>query len=167
MTSLFVLIYPDERLRIKAEPVLHFDDTLKQHVKDMFETMYQEHGVGLAATQVNIHQRIVVMDTSEKQDQPHCFINPEIVYQEGKYLCDEACISFPGIYAKVERAKIVRVKYMDDQGNPKEVQLEGLAGQCIQHEIDHLNGIVFIDHLSNLKRMRLLKKMQKQQKLAL
>ncbi len=164
MASLFVLVYPDDRLRIKATPVLQFDETLKQEVLDLFETMYQDHGVGLAATQVNIHKRIFVMDCSDDQSTPICFINPEIVYSEGETQSDEGCLSFPGVYAKVPRASKIRVKYLTDQGEQQEREFENLECMCVQHEIDHLNGITFVDHLSNLKRVRLLKKLQKQQR---
>lgn len=164
MASLFVLVYPDDRLRIKAAPVLQFDEMLKQEVRDMFETMYEDHGVGLAATQVNIHKRVFVMDCSEDKSTPICFVNPEIVYSEGEELSDEGCLSFPGVYAKVPRASKVRVKYLTETGEAKEQEFEGLSCMCVQHELDHLNGITFVDHLSNLKRVRLLKKLQKQQR---
>ncbi len=167
MASLFVLVYPDDRLRIKAEPVLQFNAQLKQEIKDLFETMYEDHGVGLAATQVNIHKRMFVMDCSENKSTPLCFINPEIIYSEGEALSEEGCLSFPGVYANVSRTAKIRVKYLNELGEAQERAFENLESMCVQHEIDHLNGITFIDHLSNLKRVRLLKKLQKQQRQAL
>lgn len=164
MASLFVLVYPDDRLRIKASPVLQFNEPLQQEVKDLFETMYQDHGVGLAATQVNIHKRVFVMDCSDEQNTPLCFVNPEITYTEGETLSDEGCLSFPGVYAKIPRALKIRVKFLTELGEPQEREFEGLECMCVQHEIDHLNGVTFVDHLSNLKRVRLLKKLQKQQR---
>jgi peptide deformylase len=164
MASLFVLVYPDDRLRIKATPVLQFNEALQQEIKDLFETMYEDHGVGLAATQVNIHKRIFVMDCSEGQNAPLCFVNPEIVYSEGEVQSEEGCLSFPGVYAKVPRASKIRVSFLSESGEPQEREFEGLECMCVQHEIDHLNGVTFVDHLSNLKRIRLLKKLQKQQR---
>lgn len=167
MSNLPVLKYPNDRLRLKAQSVLTFDDMLRQQVTDMFETMYLDHAVGLAAIQVNIQKRLFVMDSSHKQNNPYCFINPEIIYKEGEEQSEEGCLSFPGVYTKISRFKNITVKYMDETGALKETSFEGLESHCVQHEIDHLDGILFIDHLSNLKRVRLLKKYEKYQREAL
>lgn len=164
MALLNVLQYPDKRLTQKASEVVHFNAELKKIVEDMFETMYQGHGVGLAATQVNIQQRIFVMDTTPEQDSPICIINPKIVEKRGQVISEEGCLSFPGIYAKVKRAEFVTIEYFDEHGQPQERSASELESNCIQHEIDHLDGIVFIDHLSKLKRNLLMKKLNKLQR---
>lgn len=164
MAVLQVLTYPDERLSIKAKEVTVFDDALAQTVKDMFETMYHDHGVGLAATQVGKAQRIFVMDTSNDQDAPKCLINPIIVNAQGEIFSEEGCLSFPGVYAKVKRAQTITCQYLNEHGQPQQITATGLEAYCIQHELDHLDGITFVDRLSKLKRNLLLKKFDKLQK---
>jgi len=166
MSILSILEFPDPRLRTKAEPVRVFDAGLKQLVADMFETMYAANGVGLAATQVNVHQRVLVADMSDERNQPLALINAEIVAKEGAQVYQEGCLSFPGIYADVTRALKVKVKAQDTNGDPIEIEAEGPLAVCIQHEMDHLAGKVFVDHLSPLKRTMLLKRMEKQRKQA-
>ena len=167
MAILNILNYPDERLRTKAAPVENVDGRIAQLVDDMFETMYTAPGIGLAATQVNVHQQIIVMDITEDKSQPLTFINPEIVAKDGVQAIDEGCLSVPGIYEPVERARHVQVRAIDKQGNPFEMEVEDLLAVCIQHEMDHLRGKLFVDYLSQLKRQRIRKKLQKQQKLAI
>jgi len=166
MALLTILEYPNPRLRIKAEPVTAFDEGIEQLVADMFETMYAAPGIGLAATQVDVHKRILVLDVSEDQSLPMCLINPEIIETEGKETSDEGCLSVPGIYEGVERAHFIRVKAQDEKGESFELEAEGLLAVCIQHEMDHLVGKLFVDYLSELKRQRLKKKITKAQKLA-
>jgi peptide deformylase len=161
MTTLNILTLPDKRLKTVAKNVEVFDAELKQLVKDMFETMYDAPGIGLAATQVNVHQRLVVIDVSENKDEPLCFINPEILEKDGVQVYEEGCLSVPNIYAKVKRANQVKVKAQNENGEEFELTADGLLAVCIQHEIDHLNGIVFLDHLSPLKRKMALKKLEK------
>jgi peptide deformylase len=161
MAILTVLEYPDKRLRNKALPVTEFNADLRGMVSDMFETMYHENGVGLASIQVNIRQRIIAIDISENKSAPICAINPEIIHQEGIQYEFEGCISFPSLFDKVERAAKVRLRAQDQDGKTYELDAEGLLAVCIQHEIDHLNGILFIDHLSRLKQDRLCKKLEK------
>ncbi|RUO81043.1 peptide deformylase [Idiomarina tyrosinivorans] len=165
MAKLTVLEYPDERLRKVAEPVQQVDDELRATIDDMFETMYESQGVGLAATQVDIHKRLFVADCSEDQDEPLVFINPEITETEGHFSNDEGCLSFPGVYAKVERAGKVTVKALDRNGESFTKTAEGLLAICIQHELDHLNGKLFVDYLSPLKRNRIRKKLEKEHRL--
>ena len=167
MAILNILNYPDERLRTKAAPVENVDGRIVQLVDDMFETMYTAPGIGLAATQVDVHQQIIVMDITEDNSQPLTFINPEIVAKDGVQAIDEGCLSVPGIYEPVERARHVQVRAIDKQGNPFEMEVEDLLAVCIQHEMDHLRGKLFVDYLSQLKRQRIRKKLQKQQKLAI
>jgi len=166
MALLTILEYPNPRLRIKAEPVTEVDKALQQLVADMFETMYAAPGIGLAATQVDVHKRVLVMDVSEDQSLPMCLINPEIVEANGKEVSDEGCLSVPGIYEGVERASSIRVKAMDEKGESFELEADGLLAVCIQHEMDHLEGKLFVDYLSELKRQRLKKKLLKAQKQA-
>ncbi len=166
MSELTILEFPDPRLRTRAVPVTRFDAELKQLVADMFETMYAAQGVGLAATQVNVHQRVLVADMSEGRDQPLALINAEIVSREGSQVYQEGCLSFPGVYADVTRALKVQVKAQDADGNPITVEAEGPLAVCIQHELDHLAGKVFVDYLSPLKRNLLLKRLEKQRKQA-
>lgn len=168
MAKLEILHYPDERLRTHAVPVGQVDDALRQLVDDMFETMYDAPGIGLAATQVNIHQRIIVMDISENKDQPHVFINPTLLSQDGIEETEEGCLSIPGFYEKVQRADQVRVRALDRHGAPFELDADGLLAVCIQHEMDHLEGKLFVDYISSLKRQRIRKKLHKhQQRVAL
>jgi len=166
MSTLTILEFPDPRLRTKAEPVRVFDAALKQFVADMFETMYAANGVGLAATQVNVHQRVLVADMSDERNQPLALINAEILEKDGAQVYQEGCLSFPGIYADVTRALKIKVKAQDADGNEIIVEAEGPLAVCIQHEMDHLAGKVFVDYLSPLKRNMLLKRMEKQRKQA-
>jgi peptide deformylase len=166
MAILDVLSFPDERLRTVAKPVEEVNDEIKQLVSDMFETMKDENGIGLAATQVNRHVQVVVMDVSEDQDEPRVFINPEIIRKDGSTISEEGCLSVPGNYAKVERAEAITVKALDQNGESFELDAEGLLAICIQHELDHLKGKLFIDYLSPLKRQRIRKKLEKEARLA-
>jgi peptide deformylase len=165
MTRLTILEYPDPRLRTIAQPVQTVDDELRTLVDDMLETMYASKGIGLAATQVNVHRRLLVADVSEGQDQPMVFVNPEIVSREEVDVHQEGCLSVPGIYEDVERAQRIRVKALGRDGQPFEMDVEGLLAICIQHEIDHLDGKLFVDYLSELKRQRIRKKLEKERKL--
>lgn len=163
MAQLDILEFPDPRLRTTAKPVANVDDTIATIVENMFETMYAAKGIGLAATQVNIHQRIIVIDVSEERDEPMVFINPEItILDEEPDSYDEGCLSVPGFYETVERPKRVRVEALDKQGEPFTVEPEGLLAVCIQHEIDHLDGKLFVDYISSMKRNRIRKKLEKQ-----
>lgn len=162
MAILTILHYPDERLHRVAVPVREITPELRQLVADMAETMYAAPGIGLAATQVDVHQRIVVIDTSETKDQLRVFINPEIVVREGACESEEGCLSVPGIYEQVERAERVTVRALDLDGKAFELAAEGLLGVCIQHEIDHLDGKVFVEYLSRLKLNRIKTKLIKQ-----
>ncbi len=163
MTILTVLRFPDERLRIKAKEVTEVNSEIQQIVDDMLETMYDEKGVGLAATQVNIHQRIVVIDVSEDGDQPIVLINPEIIERsDEKVINEEGCLSVPSCYAKVERHSRVTVKALDKNGKEFTLDGEELLAVCIQHELDHLAGILFVDYLSPLKRQRIKTKLEKE-----
>ncbi|CAB9492100.1 MULTISPECIES: peptide deformylase [Alteromonas] len=166
MAILDVLSFPDERLRTVAKPVEEVNDEIKQLVSDMFETMKDENGIGLAATQVNRHVQVVVMDVSEDQNEPRVFINPEIIRKDGSTISEEGCLSVPGNYAKVERAEAITVKALDENGETFELDAEGLLAICIQHELDHLKGKLFIDYLSPLKRQRIRKKLEKEARLA-
>ena len=166
MAILEVLSFPDERLRTVAKPVEEVNDEIKQLVSDMFETMKDENGIGLAATQVNRHVQVVVMDVSEDQNEPRVFINPEIIRKDGSTISEEGCLSVPGNYAKVERAESITVKALDQNGESFELDAEGLLAICIQHELDHLKGKLFIDYLSPLKRQRIRKKLEKEARLA-
>ncbi len=166
MAELEILEIPDVRLRTIAKPVKAFDDKLGSLIDDMTETMYSAQGIGLAATQVNVHQRVLVLDVSEGQDQPRVYINPEIVESEGEETCEEGCLSVPGIYAEVSRAEKIRVIAQNRDGSSFEEALDGMHAVCLQHEIDHLNGRLFVDYLSPLKRRMLTKKLEKQRKVA-
>ena len=166
MAILDVLSFPDERLRTVAKPVNDVNDEIRQLVADMFETMKDEKGIGLAATQVDRHVRVVGMDVSEEQNEPRVFINPEITRKEGQTISEEGCLSVPGNYAKVERAESITVKALDENGDAFELEAEGLLAICIQHELDHLKGTLFIDYLSPLKRQRIRKKLEKEARLA-
>lgn len=162
MAILEILRYPDSRLRNKAKPVEQVDDSVRRLIKDMFETMYQAPGIGLAAPQVNVAKRVVVLDLSEEHDDPLCFINPEILEKEGEEKYEEGCLSVPGIFEMVTRAARIRARALDRDGNPFELDAEGLLAICIQHEIDHLDGKLFVDYLSGLKRVRIRKKLEKE-----
>lgn len=167
MAILNILRFPDERLRTKARPVAQVTERHKKLVADMLETMYAAPGIGLAATQVNIHERILVLDISEDKSQPLVFINPEIISQEGEQEFDEGCLSVPGIYETVSRASLVRVRALNELGEPFEIEAGGLLAVCIQHEIDHLDGKLFVDYLSQLKKQRIRKKLEKHEKQAI
>ena len=166
MARLPILEYPDPRLRIRAEPVTKFDAELKKLVADMFETMYAAPGIGLAATQVNVHKRLLVCDVGVDSKQPYCFINPEIIRAEGKTNAEEGCLSVPEFYDFIDRAASIRVRAYDPDGKPLELDAEGMLAVCIQHEMDHLEGKLFVDYLSELKRERLKKKAVKKAKRA-
>ena len=165
MSILNILRYPDPRLHKVAKPVTVFDDRLKQLIADMAETMYAAPGVGLAASQIDVHEQLVVIDVSETNDQLQVFINPEIIWaSEEKKVYDEGCLSVPGIYDGVERPAEVKVKALDAQGQSFELQADGLLAVCIQHEMDHLKGKVFVEYLSPLKRNRIKTKMLKEER---
>ena len=167
MDQLTILQYPDPRLYTVAKPVAAVDERVRALVAAMFETMYASNGVGLAATQVDVHERIIVMDTSEERNQPLALINPEIVRHSAEDKeWEEGCLSVPGIYDKVTRPATVRVRALDAQGQPFEMDADGLTAVCIQHEMDHLLGKVFVDYLSPLKRNRIKTKMLKRQRQA-
>ncbi len=166
MALLNILKFPDPRLRTRAEPVTEFDDALRQLVADMFETMYEAPGIGLAATQVDVHKRLLVMDVSEDKNRPMVLINPEILDAEGEEEMDEGCLSVPGYYETVRRAEKVRVRALNEHGESFEIEADGLEAVCIQHEMDHLEGKLFVDYLSSLKRDRIRKKLEKQKKQA-
>lgn len=161
MTVLDILQFPNPRLRIKAAPVTVVDEALRRQVDDMIETMYAAKGVGLAATQVDIHLQVFVMDVSESRDQAQCILNPEITHREGTQYESEGCLSVDGAYDKVERAEKVTLRGFTLDMQPIEIQAEGLMAVCFQHELDHLNGVLFIDHLSRLKQERIRKKIAK------
>ncbi|WP_018076646.1 peptide deformylase [Thiobacillus denitrificans] len=162
MARLDILHYPDARLHTVAKPVQAVDARIRKLIDDMAETMYAAPGIGLAATQVNVHERVVVIDISETHDELRVFINPEIVAQSGREESEEGCLSVPGIFDKVERAERVTVRALDRDGKLFEIEAEGLLAVCIQHEMDHLMGKVFVDYLSNLKRNRIKAKLAKQ-----
>jgi peptide deformylase len=166
MAVLHVLHFPDERLRTIAKPVATVNAEIQQLVADMLDTMYDENGIGLAATQVNVHQRVVVIDVSEDRNEPMVFINPEIIARSGETSYEEGCLSVPQNYATVERAAEVTVKAQDKNGNWFELKADGLLAICLQHELDHLVGKLFIDYLSPLKRDRIRKKLEKEAKMA-
>jgi len=164
MALLEILHFPDPRLRKKALPVDKVDDQIRQTVSDMLETMYAAPGIGLAATQVNIQQQIIVLDISEDKNSPMCLINPEIVSANGFEEMQEGCLSVPGIFENVERAEEITVQALDEKGKQFSCQADGLLAVCIQHEIDHLEGKLFVDYLSPLKRQRIKKKLLKYMK---
>jgi peptide deformylase len=166
MALLNILHFPDPKLRTVAKSVTLFDAELKQFARDMFETMYEAPGIGLAATQVDRHIRLLVIDVSEKGDAPRCLINPEIIQADGEGYMDEGCLSVPGYYEPVTRADHVRVRAQDTDGGIFEIEAEGIEAVCIQHEMDHLIGKLFVDYLSPLKRNRIRSKLLKQKKLA-
>lgn len=159
-----ILEYPDPRLRTRAQPVTEFDPELGRLIDDMFETMYAAPGIGLAATQLDVHKRVLVIDVSESHDQPLVFINPEILSREGEEVTEEGCLSVPENFAEVKRAAKVRIRARDRNGNAFEQDYEGVLAVCIQHEMDHLEGKLFVDYLSDLKRERIRKKLEKERK---
>ncbi len=162
MAVLNILRYPDPRLYKVAQPVERIDDAIRRLVRDMAETMYAAPGIGLAATQVDVHKRVIVIDTSDTRDQLFVLINPAIIWREGEKECEEGCLSVPGVYDVVKRAERVAVRALDADGRPFERVAEGLLAVCVQHEIDHLEGKVFVDYLSRLKQARIRARMQKQ-----
>jgi peptide deformylase len=164
MTKLVILEYPDPRLRKKAAPVEEVDDALRQFIDNLLETMYGANGVGLAATQVDVHKRVIAIDVSESRDQPLVLINPELISKEGEGPGEEGCLSLPGIYDKLKRAIRIRVRALDRNGQPFEMDAEGLLGVCIQHEMDHLEGKLFVDYLSELKRTLIRRRLEKERK---
>jgi len=159
-----ILKYPNKRLRTIAKPVVSVDETIKQQVKDMFETMYEAPGIGLAATQVNFHQRIIVIDVSDQCNEPICLINPEVIEKSGEIQWEEGCLSVPDYYENVIRANDIKVQALNQHGETFELEASEMLSVCIQHEIDHLDGILFIDHMSKLKQKRLKKKTEKKVK---
>ena len=167
MALLTILHFPDPRLRLKAAPVPAVDDDIRRLTADMLETMYDAPGVGLAATQVNVQKRVIVVDVSPNHDQPMCFINPEIVWRDGLEEMEEGCLSVPGVYETVQRAEMIRFRALNLDGRRIDQEVDGLLAVCIQHEIDHLDGKLFVDYLSNLKRTRIRKKLEKAQEVSL
>jgi peptide deformylase len=166
MALLPILEFPDPRLRKIAAPVAAVTPEIKKLVRDMAETMYAAPGIGLAATQVDVHKRVIVMDISEARDQLRVFVNPELLSASGEAENEEGCLSVPGYYDKVTRAAAIRVRALNEEGEPFELDAEGMLAVCIQHEMDHLVGKVFVDHLSPLKRARLTARARKKQRLA-
>jgi peptide deformylase len=165
MATLAILEFPDPRLRKQAAPITQFDAALGTLIDDMFETMYEAQGIGLAATQVDVHKRLLVIDVSENKDSPQVFINPSFeVIEEELSEYDEGCLSVPGFYETVSRPRKIKVQAMDRDGQPFEMVAEGILSTCIQHEIDHLDGKLFVDYLSNLKRQRIRSKLEKEQR---
>ncbi|HHJ80407.1 MAG TPA: peptide deformylase [Candidatus Tenderia electrophaga] len=164
MSLIPILFFPDERLRRQCRPVSEVDAKLRQLIDDMFETMYEAPGIGLAAPQVGVFERLMVIDISEDKNAPQVFINPELLETRGVELMEEGCLSVPGIYEDVERADWIRVRALDRNGDSFEKEVSGLEAVCIQHEIDHLDGKLFVDYLSGLKRQRIRKKMEKQRR---
>jgi len=164
MSKLKILEFPDPRLRTKASPVTVVDDALRTFIGDLFETMYAAPGIGLAATQVDVHKRLLVTDVSIEKDEPYVLINPEIVEKDGVTVTDEGCLSVPGYYEEVERAEHIKVRFLDRDGKEAEIDAHGLLAVCIQHEIDHLDGKLFVDYLSEAKRQRIRKKLEKERR---
>ena len=162
MALLPISRFPDPRLKKVAQPVADIDESIRKLAADMAETMYEAPGIGLAATQVDVHKRVVVIDVSEEKNELRVFINPVLSRCEGTQVGEEGCLSVPGIYDKVERAERVTITYLDLDGSTRTLDAEGLLAVCIQHEIDHLNGTVFVDHLSQLKQLRIKNKLAKQ-----
>jgi len=164
MALLSILEFPDPRLRTRAQPVLDFDAELARLIADMFETMYAAPGIGLAATQVNVHRQVIVMDTSAEKNEPQVYINPQILEREGKEVSEEGCLSVPNTFEQVQRAARVVVRAQDERGRSFERELVGLSGVCLQHERDHLDGKLFVDYLSALKRGRIRRKLDKERR---
>ncbi len=161
MAKLKILEFPDPKLRTKAVPVTDVDDRIRTLIDDMFETMYDAPGIGLAATQVDVHERLLVADVSSDQSEPHALINPVIVEKDGETVSDEGCLSVPGYYEPVKRAEHIKVRYLDRNGDETEMEAEGLLAICIQHEMDHLDGKLFVDYLSEAKRSRIRKRLMR------
>lgn len=164
MAILKILQYPDERLHTIATPVARVNDNIRALIRDMAETMYAAPGIGLAATQVDVHERIIVIDISETHDQLRVFINPEITARDGTFECEEGCLSVPGIFGKIKRAESVTVKALDAEGKLFTLEATGLLAVCIQHEMDHLEGKVFVEYWSKFKQSRVLAKLKKNQR---
>jgi len=164
MSRLTILEYPDPRLRTQAQPVQSVDDEIRRLIDDLLETMYAAPGVGLAATQVNVHKRVLVIDISESRDEPLALVNPEITRRDGVEETEEGCLSVPGIFEKVSRAEKISVRYLDRDGKSVELEADGMLAICIQHEMDHLQGKLFVDYLSELKRSRIRSKLEKGRK---
>ncbi|MDR4516773.1 MAG: peptide deformylase [Nitrosomonas sp.] len=164
MAILKILQYPDERLHIKAAPVAHVNDKTRTLIQDMAETMYAAPGIGLAATQIDVHERIIIIDISETHDQLYVLINPEIISRDGSFDYEEGCLSVPGIFGKIKRAESITVKALDTDGKPFTLDAKGLLAVCIQHEMDHLEGKVFVEYWSKFKQSRVLAKLKKQQR---
>jgi len=167
MALLPILKYPDPRLYTVAEPVQDVNHDIRTLVDDMAETMYAAPGIGLAATQVNVHKQVIVLDISEAKDQLLVLINPEIIESSGQFECEEGCLSVPGIFEKVTRAEKIRVRALERDGNTFEFEASGLLAVCVQHEMDHLEGKVFVEYLSPLKQQRIVKKLRKAERLAI
>jgi peptide deformylase len=165
MSLLPILHFPDPRLKKIAAPVRNVDEGIIRLARDMAETMYEAPGIGLAATQVDVHKQVIVIDVSETRDQLLTLINPEIIESEGVQVCEEGCLSVPGIYDKVERAESVIVRYLDLEGREQTIEADNLLAVCLQHEIEHLSGKIFVEHLSRLKQMRIKAKLTKQAKI--
>ncbi len=161
MSLLKVLRFPDERLRTVAKPITEFNPALQTQIDDMFETMYEEKGIGLAATQVDYHHQLIVMDLQDEVERPKVFINLEITAKSGDFCNEEGCLSVPGVYAKVDRAEFVTIKALDRDGKEFTLEADGLFAICLQHELDHLSGKLFVDYLSPLKRQRIKQKLEK------
>ena len=164
MAKLKILEFPDPRLRTKATLIDVVDDQLRIFIDDMFETMYEAPGIGLAATQVNVHKRVLVTDVSVEKDEPFVLINPLILEKDGVTVTDEGCLSVPGYYEEVERAEHIKVRFLDRQGDDVELEAHGLLAVCIQHEMDHLDGKLFVDYLSEAKRSRIRTKLEKERR---
>ena len=165
MALLTILEYPDPRLRTKAKHVARVDAGIRRLIDDLLETMYAAPGIGLAASQVNVHQRIIVVDVSPERDQPYAFVNPEIeILDDTPQESDEGCLSVPGFYEPVTRASRIRVRALDRDGNPFTLEADGMLAVCVQHECDHLEGKLFVDYISGLKRHRIRSKLEKQQR---
>jgi len=161
MTKLRILEFPDPRLRKKATPVEVVDDALRGLVDDMFETMYEAPGIGLAATQVDVHKRLLIADISNEKTDPYVLINPQLLEKDGLIVSEEGCLSVPGYYEEVERAEHIRVSFLNRDGEEVEMEAEGMLAVCIQHEIDHLDGKLFVDYLSEAKRSRIRKRLER------
>jgi len=161
MAKLKILRFPDARLRTTAKPVAEVTDEIREFIDDMLETMYEAPGIGLASTQVNVHKQIVVIDVSEEKNEPYCFINPVITQSDGEEVCEEGCLSVPEYYAEVQRAETITVEALDRDGKKVVLEADGLLAVCVQHELDHLKGKLFVDYLSPLKQKRLRKKFEK------
>ena len=161
MAKLRILEFPDPRLRKRAKPVEVVDDALRSLIDDLFETMYEAPGIGLAATQVDVHKRLLVADVSQDKDEPWVLINPEILEKDGTAVTEEGCLSVPGYFEEVERAEHIKVRFLDRDGRSVEAEFEGLLAVCVQHEMDHLDGKLFVDYLSEAKRQRIRKRLEK------